>query len=278
MKKFNIKNEIDQNSIAASNMKHIIDQELKDVRLSDAIKNKLRNRAVCQKSSQLWKTAAAFAAVLVLGGATVSAEYHVLNKVHVNDEVLPELDSMQIVEMNTPEAAVNEYESIEKDYNSYSELKNELGTKLLDSELSSNNPYMQCHIQTDPENYAIIQVYNFILGDTDNYRLLKEIDHYSYDHGEVYFSPVSLKADLILGEEQMAHGWDTDYLGMYQFVEQYISAQGYRVNLVESTIAEDPPEDYVSKKVAIFVAEGIRYTLAGQVSFDTMKEIIDTMK
>ena len=62
---------------------------------------------------------------------------------------------------------------------------------------------------------------NFILGDTSNYQLLKDIDRYSYDHGTVYFSPVSLKAELILGEEQLAHGWDTDYLGMYRFVEHY---------------------------------------------------------
>lgn len=278
MEKFNIKNETDRDCMDASGMKHLIDQELKDVRLSEDMKNKIRNRAVCQKPNRLWKTAAAFAAVLVLGGATVSAGYHALNKVHVNDEALPELDPMKIVEMNAPEAAVNEYAFIEKDYSSYLDLKNELGTKLLDSELSSGHPYMQCHIQTDPESYAIIQVNNFILGDTGNYQLLKDADRYSYDHGTVYFSPVSLKADLILGEEQLAHGWDTDYLGMYRFVEQYTSAQGYRVNLLEDTIAETPPEGYVSKKTAVFVADGIRYTLTGQVSIDTMKEIVDTME
>ena len=65
---------------------------------------------------------------------------------------------------------------------------------------------------------------------------------------------------------------------MYHFVEQYESAQGYLVNLVEDTIGEEPPADYVSKKIAVFVADGIRYTLTGQVSLDTMKELVDTMK
>ena len=65
---------------------------------------------------------------------------------------------------------------------------------------------------------------------------------------------------------------------MSQFVEQYISKQGYRVNILEDTISETPPEDYVSKKTAIFVADGIRYSLTGQVSMETMKEIVDSMK
>ena len=37
------------------------------------------------------------------------------------------------------------------------------------------------------------------------------------------------------------------YLGMYHFVEQYESAQGYLVNLVEDTIGEEPPADYVAR-------------------------------
>ena len=278
MKRTNIENAIDPNHMEISEMKHTIDQELKDIRMSDALKDKIRSRTSFRKPNRIWKTAAGLAAVLVLGGATVSAGYHLLNQIQVNDEVLPKLDSMELVRINTPEAAANEFGTIEKNYGSYSELRNELGITLLDHALSRDHPYMQCHIRTDPKSYAMITVNNFILGDTDNYQLLKDMDRYSYDHGEVYYSPVSLKIDLILGEEQLAHGWDTDYLGMYHFVEQYESAQGYLVNLVEDTIGEEPPADYVSKKIAVFVADGIRYTLTGQVSLDTMKELVDTMK
>ena len=34
----------------------------------------------------------------------------------------------------------------------------------------------------------------------------------------------------------------------------------------------------VSEKIAVFVSDGIRYTLKGRVSVDTMKTIVDTMK
>ncbi|MCI8374793.1 MAG: hypothetical protein HFI29_05070 [Lachnospiraceae bacterium] len=261
-----------------SEVKNILDQELKDVRLSHELKERLRNRAFYRKSSQTWKAFMACAAVLILGGTTVFAGYHMLNRIQVNEEVLPELDSMMIVEMNAPKGAENEFGILKKDYRDYSDLKRELGTKLLDSELSGEHPYMLCHLQTDPESYAILRIDNFILGDTRHYQYMEDVNSYSYEHGEVYFSPVSLKAELILGEEQLALGWDTDYLGMYRFVEQYVSAQGYRVNLVEDTIDVEPPEAYVSEKAAVFVADGIRYTLTGRVSCDTMKDIVDSMK
>ena len=72
MEKYNIKNETNRDCMEASGMKQLIDQELKEVMLSEDMKNKIRNRAVCRKPNRLWKTAAAFAAVLVLGGATVT--------------------------------------------------------------------------------------------------------------------------------------------------------------------------------------------------------------
>lgn len=34
----------------------------------------------------------------------------------------------------------------------------------------------------------------------------------------------------------------------------------------------------MSEKIAVFVSDGIRYTLKGRVSVDTMKIIVDTMK
>ena len=37
-------------------------------------------------------------------------------------------------------------------------------------------------------------------------------------------------------------------------------------------------EDYVSEKVAVFVADGVRYSLKGRVSIDTLKNIVNTMR
>ena len=95
-----------------NNMRHIIDQELKDVRMEDELKRRIWSNAIYQRpsriSNRMWKTAAAFAAILVPGGATVSTGYRLLHQIQVNGEVLPELESMEIVEMNAPDAVEDE--------------------------------------------------------------------------------------------------------------------------------------------------------------------------
>lgn len=261
-----------------NDIKGIIDLELSRIELTEKIKNNIRKASVYCKPNRVWRSIAASIVIAVLGGTTVYAGYHLLNKVHVNEEVLPELDSMQIVQMNELKAVPDEYGIINKGYIDYNELKDELGVKLLDTNLSNDNPYMLCRIMTDTKDFAIITVDNFILGDTDNYQFIEAENRYSYNHGEEYFSPISLTADLILSESQMNNGWDRDYLGLYEFVESYISEQGYRVIIVQDKTIEEEPEDYVSEKVAIFVADGIRYSLKGRVSIDTIKNIVSTMK
>ena len=85
---------------------------------------------------------------------------------------------------------------------------------------------------------------------------------------------------VILSEEQLAIGWNHDYLGAYTFAESYTSPQGYRVNLIEDTTGENAalPDDIVSEKCAVFAADGILYTLTGRVSTETMKEIVASMQ
>ena len=62
-------------------------------------------------------------------------------------------------------------------------------------------------------------------------------------------------------------------------LEEYQSAQGYKVNLIQDNNGDEKlNEGVVSEKIAVFVSDGIRYTLKGRVSVDTMKTIVDTMK
>ena len=96
-------------------------------------------------------------------------------------------------------------------------------------------------IKTDNKDFVILSFENYIVGDTGNYNYLRNADFYTYD--------------------QMKNGWDTDYLGIYEFKENYVSAQGYKVNLIEDTTGEDNVENYVSEKCAVFAANGIQYTL-----------------
>ena len=85
---------------------------------------------------------------------------------------------------------------------------------------------------------------------------------------------------MILSENQAETGLDKDFLGMYKFQESYISSKGYKVNIVTSTEGESinsESNSIVSEKCAIFVADGVRYTLKGRVSTELLKEILNTM-
>lgn len=243
-------------------LKNVIDRELEEIKLSDSVKKNIRKGVVHRKSYPIIKSIAASIAVIVLTGTTVFAGHYILNKVQVN-----EMD-----------AIADENGMVDANYNDYDAIKQDLGVDLLDTDLSQNNPYMLGNVSTDEKDFLIVTIDNYILGDTSNYHFIDEENRYSYDSGEEYSSPVSLSVDIILSENQLNNGWDTDYLGLYEFAESYTSEQGYAVNIIEDTVEEENLKDYVSEKVAIFVADGIRYTLKGRTSLDEMKFIVDSMK
>ncbi len=299
------------------NMKETIDRELGCIVLSEEMKSRIREKAAPRRRDGAMKWAAVFAAAVILGGTGAAAGYRMLITHSVNGEVLPELDPMRVVEIYIPEGQLaafasaeqpaapapaehpaapapaeqldsagqgeltgvpDDYGMIQKDYKDYREIQEELGIHLLDTELSENNPYMQGHIMTDGSDFAMITVENYILGDTGRYQFLEEENRYAYESGNVFLSPISLTVRLILSEEQLNRGWDWEYLGMYRFAESYTSGQGYRVNLVERTLENGDTGNAVLEKSAVFVADGVEYTLRGRVSMETMKGIVETMK
>ena len=290
------------------NMKDTIDRELECIVLSEEMKSRIRKKAVSRRRDGVLKWAVVFAAAVILGGTGAAAGYRMLITHSVNGEVLPELDPMRVVEIHIPEGqpaafasaeqpaapapaeqpdsagqgeltgVPDEYGMIQKDYKDYRKIQEELGIHLLDTELSENNPYMQGHIMTDGSDFAMITVENYILGDTGRYQFLEEENRYAYESGNVFLSPISLTVRLILSEEQLNRGWDWEYLGMYRFAESYTSGQGYRVNLVERTLENGDTGNAVLEKSAVFVADGVEYTLRGRVSMETMKGIVETMK
>ena len=76
---------------------------------------------------------------------------------------------------------------------------------------------------------------------------------------------------MILSDEQLKNGWDTGYLGMYESMEEYQSAQGYKVNLIQDNNGDEKlNEGVVSEKIAVFVSDGIRYTFNGPVSLQIL--------
>lgn len=221
--------------------------------------------------------AAAFIAIMLVGGSTVFAAFHLLSsKTEVNGQKLPEIDVMYCVP--AADFSVVEVDENDKWYgSSYDEIVDTVGLELLDSELSIESPYMQVAVETDGADFAIIKVENYILGDTSNYQLVEGVNLYNCAPGEVYHSSISLEADLILSERQLESGFDQEYLGYYEYVDSFVSEQGYKVNLLQDTV-ENTEDDYVPKTFAVFVADGVKYTISGRVSVKEMKYIVDTMQ
>lgn len=193
----------------------------------------------------------------------------------VNELELPELDSMKVTNQIKNREKGIKPQSISR--MNYKQIQEQLGVSLLNSELSKDDKYMITDVETDNKDYAIIKCDNYILGDTSNYSYNDE-GFYSFDEGKLYKSPISIQADIVLSETQLNNLWTTDYLGMYKFTEQFVSEQGYKVNLIEEIIDGIQPQNFVSKKIAVFVADGIRYTLTGRTTVENMKQIVNSMK
>lgn len=211
----------------------------------------------------------------IVFSSTVYAVKLVNEQSKVNELELPELDSMKITkQIKNIEESIKQ-QSISR--MNYKQIQEQLEVSLLNSELSKDDRYMITDVETDNKDYAIIKCDNYILGDTSNYSYNDE-GFYSFDEGKLYKSPISLQADIVLSETQLNNLWTTDYLGMYSFVEQFVSEQGYKVNLIEETIDGNQPQNFVSKKTAVFVADGIRYTLTGRTTVENMKQIVNSMK
>lgn len=258
-----------------------INSELAVLKLDDSFYHKLQNRQNKNQIKKPYRTlAAAVTFCFILCSTTVLAAYYIHNKINVNDYTLPELAPMAIVAPQTIPGSVDEYGILEKTYSSYDTLATELQIPLLDSDLAKEHSQMQAKLTTNNQDYMMIQVENYILGDIKQLKPLPEGSDYGYqyDHDNIYYSPITLELDLILSKEQMDIGLEKDYLGYYEFIESYTSTQGYQVNLSQTnTDPATTQDDIINKKYAIFVADGIRYTLSGQVSLETMKTIVDTM-
>lgn len=236
---------------------------------------KMKNNNGRKKSTKKLTIALCMVIFAIVFSSTVYAVKLVNEQSKVNELELPELDSMKITkQIKNIEKSIKP-QSISK--MNYKQIQEQLGVSLLNSELSKDDKYMISDVETDNKDYAIIKCDNYILGDTSNYSYNEE-GFYSFDEGNLYKSPISLQADIILSETQLNNVWTTDYLGMYGFVEQFVSEQGYKVNLIEEKNDGNQPQNFVSKKIAVFVADGIRYTLTGRTTVDNMKQIVNSMK
>ncbi|MBS5776344.1 MAG: hypothetical protein E7C94_04810 [Finegoldia magna] len=235
----------------------------------------MKNNNGRKKSTKKSTIALCMVIFAIVFSSTVYAVKLVNEQSKVNELELPELDSMKITKQIKNRGKIIKQQSISRV--NYKQIQEQLGVSLLNSELSKDDRYMITDVETDNKDYAIIKCDNYIIGDTSNYSYNDE-GFYSFDEGNLYKSPISIQADIILSETQLNNVWTTDYLGMYGFVEQFVSEQGYKVNLIEEENDGNQPQNFVSKKIAVFVADGIRYTLTGRTTVENMKQIVNSMK
>lgn len=185
----------------------------------------------------------------------------------VNKQALPDLDQMTVYPY-----AMEGY--VQKRYDSYKELKNELSFPLLDSEYSKDAEILYAEYISDPYNSGLqeILVTGFILGDARLIDISEDKSKCTWKFGKEFSYPVDLQIEILSDEKQAAkHPITAHFDGDFKFIEQYISKQGYKVNLIGTT---SDSKDFH----AVFVADGIRYTLRGGVTLEKMKEIVDSMQ
>lgn len=228
-----------------------IDYELQNIKLPENFERKILHNVKPKKTK--WKyQIAVLILCFILGGTTVYAGYVILNKININREMLPDLQPMKKKETKKLIADQDEIGDYRKEYDTYDALCEKLGIKLLNSDLSKNNTLMMIQRKTDNENWEEIRISPYILGDISK---IEKVE------GENFYS------------------WEKDYLGTFVFVESYQSKQGYLVNILQDTTIEEKDRNmgYKSKCYAIFVADGIRYTLSGSIELEKMKELVDSM-
>lgn len=228
-----------------------IDYELQNIKLLENFERKILHNVKPKKTK--WKyQIAVLILCFILGGTTVYAGYVILNKININREMLPDLQPMKKKETKKLIADQDEIGDYRKEYDTYDALCEELGIKLLNSDLSKNNTLMMIQRKTDNENWEEIRISPYILGDISK---IEKVE------GENFYS------------------WEKDYLETFAFVESYQSKQGYLVNILQDTTIEEKDRNmgYKSKCYAIFVADGIRYTLSGSIELEKMKELVDSM-
>lgn len=250
-------------------MKEQIDNELKNITFNFDM-----DKMLCKKNRKRVHHRVLMAVVcLILIGTTVQAGYTLYNCwMKINGETLPELDSMQRKDVNLLGEKYKISDAYQKKYDSYAVLQEELGIQLLHSDMTDDNSSMIITRKTDNEHWTQIKIIAYIVGDVTELKKIDGRDQYTWTPGKHFLSPIDMSIDIISSQEQMEIGWEKEYLGAYDFVESFQMRDGYKVNILSSG------ETGRSKPMnqAVFVVDGIRYTVRGKVDIDLLKKIIDS--
>lgn len=271
-------------------IKKAIDETLQEVKFSKSM-FEYKSKAKQQKRmlSMPRKRVQVLLCTLMLATTLFASSILLRSIVKVNGQELPELEPMYVVSVSEVESETRDEYGLKKYYRTMAEAEADLDIKLLGTQYTQDNPYISVEYEKIGSGYNLIKVSNYETGDLTDLTLLDEDkdalptqgrnSEYIWTLGDIYKTPVDLEIEIISSEEQPF--LDTEYLGYFEYVETYTSGKGYRVNILQDAIDADAQVDlnrYRPQIKAIFVAEGIRYTLSGRVPMETMKELIETME
>lgn len=249
-------------------IKKEIEKKLANINLSKDVINDIKNLKTRSKSKMHYATVLSILCVCILSVSTVYAVSYLFT-MSVNNKEIPALNDMKIIAVNQVENAKGENGSLTKKYKSMTELESDLGVDLLSSNLADEKYHLINYTKIG-EGYNCIEVGAYIVGDLRDIKYHDEYSYYSWQSGIVYQTPIDLKIEIISDESQQP--FDTEYLGEYNYLETINSEDRYIVNIIKGKSLGKP------NLCAIFVANGIRYTLSGYIDEDTMIDIVNTMK
>lgn len=250
-------------------IRQAIDTRLAGQHLPETVYDALCARPA-RRSRVRW-AAALLAAVCVLGGATALAAARLFG-MNVNGRELPPLEPMTMVETADTGGPAD---GTEQQAEGLDALSRALGVPLLWAEGARENPYTRVSYQNFGGEYQIVKAKAYLVGDLRDLVWQDEYDYYSWTAGTVYQTPVDLTLEWVSDEAQQP--FDTDYLGYYAYADTFTSAGGHTVNLLVDTAPGTAGSGLKPECAAVFVADGVRYTLSGHVTQQTMRAIVDSM-
>ena len=256
-------------------IKEKLEEELSTITLSENFTKELYARINQRKKRFKYKIAVCIFCILLASG-TVSAGLYYYS-VSLNNKELPALSPLEIKEVCDSKATPDEHGFYYETYDSYEALCKNLGIKLLNNDYSNENPYMIIKRDTNNLDYNWIDIQAYITGDITNIRYVSDIDSYKWERGDLFGSPIDMEIWIVNSEAQLQHGFEFEFLGMYEFIETYITKEGFKVNILRDTsVIEDEAKKIKPKYIAVFVADGIQYNLSGATTLETFKDILDS--
>lgn len=248
-----------------SKFKELIDKEIGDITISETIIENIKRGKKSKEQFQINKVIP----IMIMFAFFIPTVYAVTNifSLRVNGEEIPSLDNLGVIEVKTV-GELND-NMFQKKYNKISEVEDDLGITFLGSNLCDEDYHLIEYTRLG-KGYHYIEIGAYIVGDLKNITYNEETNYYDWNYGNEYQTPINLKIEINSDPEQQP--FDTEYLGFYEYLETIETDNVGRVNILQKTGTKGKPG-----LCAIFVSNGIRYTLTGHIHEETMIDIINSM-